>query len=221
MVPPRLSAIRLDNISKQSGTIQSMSLLPLRRGPSAAASSRPSSASLDFESLYEENLTYTWRAARRLGVEPADLDDVVQEVFVVAHRKLAEFEGRASARTWLFKILMLVVRHHRRSRQRKPGHFVAEPIEDLEIPHDHPEHGPAEAAERAEAIRILDALLAQLDVDKREVFVLAEIEQLSSVEIAEILEVNLNTVYSPLRVARQEFQQALTRFQARELGRQS
>lgn len=198
-----------------------MSLLSLRRSPSAAASSRPGDASLDFETLYEENLTYIWRAARRLGVEPADLDDVVQEVFVVAHRKLAEFEGRASCKTWLFRILMLVVRHHRRTQQRKPGHFAAEPLENLEAVHDHPAHGPAEAAERAEAIRILDVLLGQLDGEKREVFVLAEIEQLSSVEIAEILEINVNTVYSRLRVARQEFQQALTRFQARELGRQS
>ncbi len=198
-----------------------MSLLPLRRSPSAAASPRPGSASLDFETLYEENLTYIWRAARRLGIESADLDDVVQEVFVVAHRKLAEFEGRASARTWLFKILVLVVRHHRRTRQRKPGHFGAEPLENVDALHAHPGHGPAEAAERAEAIRVLDVLLGMLDVEKREVFVLAEIEQLSSVEIAEVLETNVNTVYSRLRVARQEFQQALTRFQTRELGRQS
>lgn len=116
---------------------------------------------------------------------------------------------------------MLVVRHHRRTRQRKPGHFAAEPLDRLESLHDHPARGPAEAAERAEAIRILDVLLGQLDGEKREIFVLAEIEQLSSVEIAEVLEINVNTVYSRLRVARQEFQQALTRFQARELGRQS
>lgn len=193
----------------------------MRRSPSAATSSRSGEGSPSFETLYEENLTYIWRAARRLGIEPADVDDVVQEVFVVAHRKLAEFEGRASCKTWLFRILMLVVRHHRRTRQRKPGHFAAEPLENWEAVHQHPARGPVEAAERAEAIRILDVLLAQLDGEKREIFVLAEIEQLSSVEIAEVLEINVNTVYSRLRVARQEFQQALTRFQARELGRQS
>ena len=197
-----------------------MSLLSLRRSPPAAASARPGEALLDFESVYEENLKFIWRAARRLGIESADTDDVVQEVFVVAHRKLGEFERRASVKTWLFKILMLVVRHHRRTRQRKPGHCVGESPKELDGLRDNHGSGPAEAAERADAVRILDGLLGQLDGEKREVFVLAEIEQLSSVEIAEVLEVNVNTVYSRLRVARQEFHQALTRFQTRELGGQ-
>jgi RNA polymerase sigma-70 factor (ECF subfamily) len=74
--------------------------------------------------------------------------------------------------------------------------------------------------ERVEALRVLDGLLAHLDEDKREVFVLAEIEQMTAAEIAEIIEANANTVGSRLRAARQEFEKALLRFRAHELRRQ-
>jgi RNA polymerase sigma-70 factor (ECF subfamily) len=173
-------------------------------------------AGLDFQEVYENNLTYVWRAARRLGIDPADTDDIVQEVFLVAHRRLPEFEGRAQVKTWLFKILVRVVRHYFRSQRRKPGHRPAESSAALDMLHGST-GTPADAAERAEAVRILDRLLARLDEDKREVFVLAEIEELSVVEIADVLGVNLNTVYSRLRAARQTFERALERFQTHEL----
>ncbi len=195
-----------------------MGLLPQRSltpaGPlPAGAQTRP-----DFDSIYEEHFPYVWRAARRLGIYPADTDDIVQEVFVVAHRKLPEFEGRAQVKTWLFKILVRVVRHYVRAQERKPGHRPAALQAEVDAPGDGPGGGPAAAVERADAVRILDGLLARLDVDKREVFVLAEIEELSVVEIAEVLGANVNTIYSRLRAARQEFEHALARFQTHELG---
>jgi RNA polymerase sigma-70 factor, ECF subfamily len=197
-----------------------MGLLSPRRNATAAADLRAEGC-LDFDSIYEQNLKYIWRAARRLGVDPADSDDVVQEVFVVAHRRLPEFEGRAEVRTWLYKILVRVVRHYFRSQQRKPGHRPAATLDELDALRDHRGGGPAEAVERAEAVRVLDALLARLDAEKREVFVLAEIEQLSSVAIAEILGENVNTIYSRLRAARQEFERAVARFQTHEWGEKS
>ena len=175
----------------------------------------------DFDTLYEENFKFIWRAARRLGVDSADTDDVVQEVFVVAHRKLPEFEGRAQVKTWLYKILLHEVRHYLRAQGRKPGHRPAHSLDELEALHDQRDRGPVAAAERQDAVRVLDGLLARLDAEKREVFVLAEIEELSSVEIAEILGANLNTIYSRLRVARQEFQRAVQRFRTQELGGKS
>jgi RNA polymerase sigma-70 factor (ECF subfamily) len=200
-----------------------MSLLSQPRVPSNATSQpadpcKDARAALDFDTVYEENFRFIWRSSRRLGIDPGDTDDIVQEVFVVAHRKLAEFEGRAQVKTWLFKILVRVVRHYFRTQQRKPGNRMNPSITNMDELHDQRERGPAEAAERAEAVRILDRLLARLDSEKREVFVLAEIEQLSSVEIADVLGTNLNTIYSRLRVARQEFEQALARFQMQELG---
>jgi RNA polymerase sigma-70 factor (ECF subfamily) len=186
---------------------------------------------LVFEQVYEDNLAYVWRAAHRLGIDRADTDDVVQEVFLVAHRRLAEFEGRSSVKTWLFKILLHIVRHHHRTRARKPDQRGCDQRQgqgqgprddcpdDIDALCDDHGQGPVEAAERADAVRILDSLLGQLDSGKREVFVLAEIEQLSSVEIADILDLNVNTVYSRLRSARQDFQRVLVRFQTCELGR--
>ena len=196
-----------------------MSLLSLRRVSTTTASPHvPCLAIPSFETVYEQNLKFVWRAARRLGIDSGDTDDVVQEVFVVAHRKLPEFEGRAQVKTWLLKILVRVVRHYFRTQQRKPGHRPARSLDDLDVLRDHQDRGPVEAAERKDAVRVLDNLLARMDCDKREVFVLAEIEELSSVEIAEVLATNINTIYSRLRAARQEFEQALRRFQTHELG---
>jgi RNA polymerase sigma-70 factor (ECF subfamily) len=200
-----------------------MSLLSLRRIPTTTASQQPDKGVPcqpipSFETLYEENVKFVWRAARRLGIDSGDTDDVVQEVFVVAHRKLPEFEGRAQIKTWLLKILVRVVHHYFRTQQRKPGHRPAHALDNLDALRDQQTRGPAEVAEHKDAVRILDNLLARMDSEKREVFVLAEIEELSSVEIAEILGANINTVYSRLRAARQEFEHALRRFQTHELG---
>jgi RNA polymerase sigma-70 factor (ECF subfamily) len=200
-----------------------MSLLSLRRNAAGPASSGGQSsaawpAATDFDAVYEENFRFIWRAARRLGIDLADTDDVVQEVFVVAHRRLAEFEGRAQVKTWLFKILVRVVRHYFRTQQRKPGHRPADSLAALDKLRDHGGGGPGEAMERVDAARVLDGILARLDPEKREVFVLAEIEQLSSVEIAAVLGENVNTVYSRLRAARQEFERAVARFRTQELG---
>jgi RNA polymerase sigma-70 factor, ECF subfamily len=198
-----------------------MSILSAQRPVAATPPTDACAASVDFDAVYEENLTYIWRAARRLGIDSADTDDVVQEVFLVAHRRLREFEGRSQVKTWLFKILVRVVRHYFRSQKRKPGHRPSDLPQEVEGLHAPPASSPAEAAERAEAVRILDRLLARLDADKREVFVLAEIEELTVVEIADVLGVNLNTVYSRLRTARQVFERALERFQTQELRSES
>ena len=174
----------------------------------------------DFDAVYETHLDFVWRTVRRMGVRPADTDDVVQEVFFVVHRRLAEFEGRAQLKTWVFKILVHVVRHYWRAHQRRPGDRAAEdPAEIHTLAADH-EDSPTAMLERVEALHILDRLLAELDEDKREVFVLAEIEQMTAAEIAEIVEANANTVSSRLRAARQEFEKALLRFRAQELRRQ-
>ena len=174
----------------------------------------------DFDAVYEDQVDFVWRTVRRMGVRAADADDVVQDVFVIVHRRLAEFEGRAQLKTWVFKILLHVVRHYWRTHKRKPGNRAGEDVTTLQtLMADH-ESGPAASLERVEALRILDRLLAALDEDKREVFVLAEIEQMTAAEIADIVDANANTVASRLRAARQDFEKALARFRARELGRQ-
>jgi RNA polymerase sigma-70 factor, ECF subfamily len=164
---------------------------------------------LTLAEVYETQFDFVWRSARRLGVASLHVDDVVQEVFLVVHRRLAEFEGRSALKTWLFGITRRVVRDHRRSARRKP----AESLGSLE-PADQAGIADAQLSQRQET-RTLHALLDELDEDKREVFVLAELEQMSGPEIAEALDVNLNTVYARLRAARSAFEQAVARHQAR------
>lgn len=167
-----------------------------------------------FESVYHAHFSFVWRSAKRLGVRDAAIDDAVQEVFVVVHRRLADFEGRSSLRTWLFGITLRVVRDHRRSaRRRDPGSEV-DP-DSLRATGS----GPAETAEKAEAVRLLHALLDELHDDRREVFVMAELEQMPMPEVAEALEINVNTAHARLRAARQEFEQALARHRARDMWR--
>lgn len=166
---------------------------------------------LRLEDVYEQCFDFIWRSARRMGVPEPSVDDVVQEVFVVAHRRLADFEGRSSVKTWLFGILLRVVSDYRRTQRRKGG--LAPLPEVLE---DDGSGCPAAATEQRERVRLLHALLAELDEDKRAVFVLAELEQMTAPEMAESLGVNLNTVYSRLRAARQKFEAALKRHRARE-----
>jgi RNA polymerase sigma-70 factor (ECF subfamily) len=187
----------------------------------AAGSPSPTAGSaLDFDAVYEDQLQFVWRTVRRMGVRGADTDDVVQDVFVIVHRRLAEFEGRAQLKTWVFKILLHVMKHYWRTHQRKPGDRAGENETEIQSLIEDRANGPAASLERVEAVRVLDRLLAALDEDKRAVFVLAEIEQMTAAEIAEIVEANVNTVASRLRAARQEFEKALARFRAHELRRQ-
>src|SRR5580765_6751726 len=74
---------------------------------------------LTFAEVYEAHFAFVWRSVRRLGVDDAAVDDVVQETFVIVHRRLQEFEARSSLKTWLFGILLRVVRDHRRTLRRK------------------------------------------------------------------------------------------------------
>ena len=171
-----------------------------------------------FDEVYNEHVDFVWRSLRRLGVSESKADDLAQEVFLVVHRRLPEWEARASIKSWLFAIVLGIVRNHRRSIRRKDA--VLEPLEAAELrAEERPSgHGPYASAAKAEARQTLYALLEHLDDAKREVFILAELEQMTTPEIARTLEVNPNTVYTRLRAARVEFDEALTRYRAREGG---
>jgi len=165
-----------------------------------------------FENVYDTYFPYVWRSVQRLGVQSASTDDVVQEVFMVVHRRLPEFEGRSTLKTWLYGIALRVARAHR-LRSHRSNEMQSLDAEQLRAPDAT---RPDEQAQSAQAARVVDALLRGLDDDQREVFVLAELEQLSIPEIAEALEVKLNTVYSRLRLARAAFAAAAARHRARD-----
>jgi RNA polymerase sigma-70 factor (ECF subfamily) len=172
---------------------------------------------LSFEAVYDRCFDFVWRNLRRLGVPDAHLDDAAQEVFLVVHRRLPELQKQGSVRQWLFAILLRVASDHRRSIRRKSPHNLATgaPIEADSIADDRSQ-SPDERTAQAEGVRLLYKLLEELDDEKRAVFVLAELEQMSAPEIAAALSVNLNTVYARLRAARREFEHAVQREKARD-----
>jgi RNA polymerase sigma-70 factor (ECF subfamily) len=187
-----------------------VALLNFRDDP-LAAESADRALELDWSEFYERYFDLVWRGLRRLGVAESALDDAAQEVFLIAFRRIDSFEGRSSLKTWLYGIALHVARRFHSARA------AARPLEELSesLPAPH-ESGPQETAVRAEAVRALYAILAELDADKREVFVLAELEQMTAPEIARATEVGLNTVYSRLRAARREFEAALKRLHAQD-----
>jgi RNA polymerase sigma-70 factor (ECF subfamily) len=192
--------------------------------PSTAENTqRPSDESVGliqagFDAMYESMVDYVWNVVCRMGVPQADAEDVVQEVFVTVYRRLGEFEGRAQLKTWVFTITAHLVQHYFRTHARRPGDRATAKGTEIQSLVDQREDGPASAVERKERYDALDRVLAQLDEAKRLVFVLAEVEQLTLVEIGEIVGANPNTVATRLRAARQAFEKALARFQTLELG---
>jgi RNA polymerase sigma-70 factor, ECF subfamily len=180
----------------------------LERGRAAAPPMQ-----LDLAAVYEAHAAFVWRSLRLLGVPDQALDDAVQEVFLVVHRRLDEFEGRSSLRTWLYAIARRVAGNVRRGveRQGVPGTMPVDLVDPAAA-------DPLEAAQQAEAGRLLVELLAHLTDDQREVFVLVEIEEMPVPEAAETLGINLNTCYSRLRAARARFERELAVRRRREEG---
>jgi len=166
---------------------------------------------LDFDPIYEEHFDLVWRTLARLGVGSAALDDALQDVFVVVHRRLSEFEGRSSMRTWIFGITLRVASDYvRRGRREKHASAISADLRDERAP------DPLEQRARSEAVALLYAALAALDPEKRAAFVLAELEEMSLAEVAVAVGANVNTVSSRLKAARRQFEAALRRLRAKD-----
>jgi RNA polymerase sigma-70 factor, ECF subfamily len=170
----------------------------------------------DFETVYDQYFRFVWRLARRMGVDPSSVDDVVQEVFVVIHAKLDTVRSPDSLQSWIYGILRRAVSEQRRL-VRKSEAVLTLPNEQAAVPADPPT--PLELTELTSDRELLATLLAGLTEAKREVFILAELEEMSVTEIAVALEIPLNTAYSRLRHARQDFETALARQTAAERKR--
>lgn len=160
--------------------------------------------SLEIAALYDAHAPRVWRTCLRLGVPPSVVEDAVQDVFLTAHRNAGRFQGRSSPLTWLLGIAVRVAANARRTKW-KP--------ESLDDAQPDSRSNPEAQLQRRRALAQLERVLAQLPAEQREVVVLMDLEQLSAPEVAEALEVKLNTVYSRLRLGRA----ALTRsLQVRE-----
>jgi RNA polymerase sigma-70 factor (ECF subfamily) len=157
------------------------------------------------DQIYEAHIGYVHRCLTRLGVRPDLVEDASHDVFVVVHQKLAAFDGNAPLTTWLYAIALRVARRYR-ERQAKAH---AQRSEEVVSAASSPEAN----ADARGALALAQRALEMLDDVKREAFVLADIEQLSAPEIAEITGVPLPTVYTRLRAAREAFASAVRRLQ--------
>jgi RNA polymerase sigma-70 factor (ECF subfamily) len=180
------------------------------------AAREPVRAEVSFEQVYSTYVDFVWRSALRLGVDEAAADDVVQQVFLVVYQRLCTFEGRSTLKTWLFAILLRVAREQRRVLRRKSPHRAHESV-DPDLVADGAVN-PHEALSRAEASRMIDVLLNSLDGDKRVVFVMAELEEMTAPEISLATGLTPNAVYSRLRAARTDFERAASTLRRRERG---
>jgi RNA polymerase sigma-70 factor (ECF subfamily) len=177
----------------------------------------PTSAMLPpFKTVYRQYFQFVWSSARRLGVEPAAMDDVVQEVFIVIHARLHTLERPEALRSWVYGVVRRTVSTHRRTRQ---AHAEVRPGASTNVEGVSSTPTPLEQVERNADLELLARLLDELDESKREVFALVELDELSVPEAAEALEIPLNTAYSRLRAARQSFEAALARNEARNKGK--
>jgi RNA polymerase sigma-70 factor, ECF subfamily len=162
--------------------------------------------------IYERYGDFVWRNLRRLGIGEEAADDALQDVFLVVHRRLSDFESRSSIRTWLFGIVLRVAQTHLRTVRRRRVHVdELAAIGEIESVATSDGEGPAEVVARREASLLLHRLLDELDDEKRAILILVELEQMSVPDAAEAMSMNLNTAYSRLRAARQAFQDAVTR----------
>lgn len=184
-----------------------------RRVAPPEAGAEPSRApvkSPDLATVYELNFRYVWRCLRSLGVYDAQLEDALQDVFIVVQQKLGGFDGRAELRTWLYAIALRIARKYRDRRRREPASLDTARDSQPELVLAANGEG---AALHSERLALARAALETLSDEQREVFVLSRIEQMSAPEIAEIASVPLNTVYSRLRAARLAFEAEVARRQ--------
>lgn len=190
--------------------------------PSRTKSSEPAAdvvpgapAPAEFEALYRAHVDFVWRSLRRLGVRDAALDDATQEVFLVVHRRFAEFRPGSSAKAWLFAIAQRTASDQRRWVRRK-GNLL--PLHD-ELPSSA--DSPLQGAINRQATDLVLEFLDQLDEARRVAFILSDLEQMTAPEIGAALNVNTNTIYYRVASARKAFVSFLERRSVRPMEHSS
>jgi RNA polymerase sigma-70 factor, ECF subfamily len=177
------------------------------RSVTASDRIRDSAEPLDVRVIYDAHADFVWLSLQRLGVQPADLDDIAQEVFIVVHRRLETFDRTGRITTWLFGICLRLAanyRRHRRSSREVPAGDSSD---------DRPAAlvAPDDLLARREERHLAEWALGRLNVEKRATFVMFEVESLSCEEIAKIMNVPLGTVFSRLHAARRKLEKVVAR----------
>ena len=163
---------------------------------------------LGLHDVYEVHFDYVWRAVKRLGARPSDLEDLVHDVFVTFIRTQDRYDSRRPIRPWLCGIAFRLVSTHRKKASTQREVPVAEHLDASDAP------DPSQELESARRKRWVNAALEELPDNERDILVMVEILGHSVVEASQILQINENTLYSRLRKARQSFAAALRRLGA-------
>ena len=165
-----------------------------------------------FQEVYDEHFRFVWRSLRRLGVRESDVGDAAQDVFLVVHRRLGDFEGRSKMTTWLFGICLRVARDRRRLA------YIRHDVSDDALVGERADDSVdvAGEAERRQGLEVLESILDELPIEQRAVFTLFELDSMTGEQIAEMLGIPVGTVHSRLRLARDAFRQIVGRRQARD-----
>lgn len=180
------------------------------------ANDAPAAAPADLREIHDAHGDFVWRSLQRMGVRDADLADVYQEVFLVIHQRLHTFDGSARLTTWLFGVCLRVASQHRRRawvRRERPTDAPDARVDTAPAPDE-----ALDARQRADRLR---ALLDALDPERRAVFVMYEVDGMTCEEIAAVVGAPLGTVYTRLRAARKDFEQAAARLRARDAWQES
>jgi RNA polymerase sigma-70 factor (ECF subfamily) len=165
----------------------------------------------DFRRIYDAQFDYVFHSLRRLGIPDRDLEDLCHDVFVAFYRGRDGYDPSRPVKPWLFGIAFRVASDYRRRMQNR-----------FEVPDGVPDRGgdafpaPDEQLAAAEGRALVLRALQALDLDRRAVFVMHELDGCSMPEIAEVLSAPLNTLYSRLRLARADFSAAVRRLRPRE-----
>lgn len=159
-----------------------------------------------FRRIYDAEASFVWNFLRRLGVAERDIDDKVHDVFVVVHRKYGDYDAARPIRAWIAGICVRVAADYRRMAYQQ-----YEVLNDETHDAATTTAGPDAQLEEKQMREFVMQTLERMDPDRREVFVLHEIEGYSMPEIATIIDAPLNTLYSRLRLAREAFRSAIHR----------
>jgi len=162
-----------------------------------------------FPELFEQHAPYVWTTLRRLGALPREVEDLTHEVFIQVFRHLEQYDPSRPIKPWLFGFVLRIASEHRRRGPHRVE-VLGEPALIDVAPN------PAEHLLSEERRRLAWAALGQLELNRRAVFILHEIDGCSIPEVAAALGVPLATAYSRLRLARQDFTKAAQRLRSRE-----
>lgn len=185
--------------------------LPLLIDGAGQDADRDAAKALDrgrLRALVEAHFDFIWRALSRMSIPPMDLSDCVQQVFLVASRKLPSI-AEGSERAFLLGTALRVARDARRTHERR-----REVPEEENVELCCPGPQPDEIADQRRLRALLDEVLAAMPEDLRVVFILFELEEMPTQEIASLLELPSGTVASRLRRAREEFDRRVARLRA-------